>query len=101
MNTYQEKLLEAKGLLGGFTAIGKICGVSYKAVSKWAIAGKPPRTEYSGETNYAELISAATGGQISKDDLLPRPKHLVEKLITDLRTHEQRVDDCRAHTETD
>lgn len=71
MNTYSEKLLEAKGILGSFAKVGKLCNVSGKAVMKWATAGRPPRTEYTGETNYAELISAATGGKISKIDLIP------------------------------
>lgn len=71
MNTYSEKLLEAKVILGSFAKVGKLCNVSGKAVMKWAIAGRPPRTEYTGETNYAELISIATCGKVSKADLIP------------------------------
>ncbi len=81
MNIYSEKLLEAKDILGSHAKIGKLCGVSGKAVMKWAIAGRPPRTEYSGETNYAELISAAVGGKVTKDDLLPvlKPAEVIPK----------------------
>lgn len=71
MKTYSENLLEAKDILGSFAKVGQLCGVSGKAVMKWSIAGRPPRTEYTGETNYAELISNAVAGVISKDDLLP------------------------------
>lgn len=71
MNKYSEKLLEAKRILGSFSLIGIVCGVSGNAVMKWVTAGKPPRTEYTGETRYAELISTAVGGKISKAELLP------------------------------
>jgi hypothetical protein len=71
MNTYSEKLLEAKDILGSYEAIGKVCGVSGNAIMKWVANGKPPRTEYTGETNYAEIISAAVGGVVIKADLIP------------------------------
>lgn len=101
MNTYTEKLIEAKNILGSFAKVGKLCNVSGKAVMKWASAGKPPRTEYSGETNYAEIISAAVHGKVSKDDLLPVIRPLTERRIADMRTHERRKGDRRANSNPD
>lgn len=45
--------------LNGFEATGRVCGVSGKAVKKWVKNGRLPRTEATGETNYAELLSKA------------------------------------------
>ncbi|WP_367154675.1 hypothetical protein [Methylomonas sp. HYX-M1] len=71
MNIYSEKLNEASRIVGGFEKLGRVCGLTGKAVKKWAIAGRPPRTEYTGETQYAELISKAVDGEISVDQLRP------------------------------
>lgn len=40
------------------------------AVNKWLRAGRLPRTEYTGETQYAVALERATGGQITAADLL-------------------------------
>jgi hypothetical protein len=50
---------DAVKLLGGYENTGRICGVSGKAVQKWAKAGRLPRTEATGETHYAELMASA------------------------------------------
>jgi len=72
MNTYSENLLKARDILGSFDAIGTACGgISGKAVMKWRDKGRPPRTEYSGETKYSELIEKATKGEVKSSDLLP------------------------------
>lgn len=44
---------------GGLGAAAKICGRSCQALNKWRLAGSLPRTEYTGETHYAELLAAA------------------------------------------
>lgn len=44
---------------GGVKSLAKVCAVSGQAVYKWIAKGRLPRTEYSGETNYAGLIAAA------------------------------------------
>jgi len=73
MNTYSQKILEAKNTLGGFARLGAVCGVSGNAIMKWLANGKPPRTEYTGETNYADEIIAAVDGriQIDRASLIP------------------------------
>jgi hypothetical protein len=55
--------------LGGCEAVGRLCGKSGKAVQKWVKAGRLPRTEATGETNYAETLSNADP-RIEKEKLL-------------------------------
>lgn len=55
---------------GGPPAAAKACGISLQAVHKWLAAGRLPRTEYTGETQYAEKIAAAAGGAFSSQELL-------------------------------
>lgn len=43
---------------GGVPVVARACGKSPRAVYKWLSAGCLPRTEYTGETRYAERISA-------------------------------------------
>jgi hypothetical protein len=56
-------------LLNGQSATGRLLGKSAKAVRKWVIAGKLPRTEATGESNYAEQMAKADP-RIDKDKLL-------------------------------
>lgn len=64
-----DALNEAVRRLGGYEATGRLCGVSGKAVMKWHKRGSLPRTEWTGETHYAETIAAATG--IAREALRP------------------------------
>jgi hypothetical protein len=52
---------------GKVPAAAKACGVSVRAVYKWIDRGMLPRTEYTGETNYAERLADAAGGSFSGD----------------------------------
>jgi hypothetical protein len=72
MNLYVENLKKVRGILGSYDAVGKACGgLSGKAVMKWRDKGRPPRTEYTGETDYAKRLAEATQGQVSERDLIP------------------------------
>lgn len=46
--------------------------VTYQAVMKWVRQGRLPRTEWTGETDYATALSAAVGGRVPRDELLAR-----------------------------
>lgn len=57
---------------GGTKTVAVACGLSYEAVRKW-LANGLPRTEFSGETEYAETIcrlAATHGHSYSASDLL-------------------------------
>ena len=43
---------------GGVPVVALACGKSPRAVYKWLAADCLPRTEYTGETHYAERIAA-------------------------------------------
>lgn len=48
--------------------------ISYQAVDKWAKSGRLPRTDWTGETRYAEILSEATGGEVPVSELRPAPQ---------------------------
>lgn len=45
--------------VGGIGIAAKVCNRSYQALNKWRQAGCLPRTDYTGETKYAELLATA------------------------------------------
>jgi hypothetical protein len=47
--------------------------VTYQAVMKWIRQGHLPRTDWTGETQYARALSAAVGGRVKVRDLLEKP----------------------------
>lgn len=69
---YSEALEAARRILGSFASIGRVCGgLSGEAVRRWHARGRPPRTEYTGETDYASSISLATSGAVKRSELRP------------------------------
>ena len=65
------------------SVVADVCGVSQRAIYKWMDNGKLPRTEYTGETNYAEKIALASNGLFSADAILTisRNKTTTKKLM--------------------
>ncbi|CAD5376737.1 conserved hypothetical protein [Pseudomonas sp. OF001] len=55
MSALKESIVRA----GGVARASFVCGVSQRAIYKWIAAGSLPRTEYTGETHYAERLAAA------------------------------------------
>ena len=45
--------------VGGIGAAAKVCDRSYQALNKWRLAACLPRTDYTGETQYAALLASA------------------------------------------
>lgn len=60
--------------LAGLQRLASACAVTYQAVRKWERVGLP-RTEWTDETDHSSKIAAATGGVVSKQELLAyRPR---------------------------
>lgn len=62
-------LRTAVDALGGPERAARVCEVSSRALYKWLLTGTLPRTEYTGETRYAEKMAAESKGAFSADDL--------------------------------
>jgi len=65
--SYLRKVIDG---LGGVKRAAEICSVSPRALYKWLDADALPRTDYTGETCYAELLAEASGGRFSAEYLL-------------------------------
>ncbi len=75
MDGYKQALDSAKEILGGYKGIGQVCGgISGEAVRRWYVRGCPPRTEYTGETDYASLIAKATRHAVKREALRPETR---------------------------
>lgn len=65
-----ENLISKAISLTSLTKLAKACGVTYQSVKRWEMKGRVPRTDWTGETDYARCIETATKGQITRDQLL-------------------------------
>lgn len=65
-----ENLISKSIAIVGLRALARFCGVSPQAIYKWENKGSLPRTEWTGETNYASRIEEATNGEVTRDQLL-------------------------------
>jgi DNA-binding transcriptional regulator YdaS (Cro superfamily) len=63
-------LARAVVTLGSVTALADLCGVRKSAAWRWIQRGHLPRTEWTGETHYAESIETACQGAVTKAELL-------------------------------
>ncbi len=57
---------------GSRDKVASITGVTYMAVKKWEKRGYFPRTDYTGETTYAQKLATASQGVFSESELLPK-----------------------------
>lgn len=53
---------------GGMEEAAKACGVSVRALYKWSSRNSLPRTEYTGETQYADAL-AGLCEEITADEI--------------------------------
>ncbi|MRT14970.1 Cro/Cl family transcriptional regulator [Enterobacteriaceae bacterium RIT711] len=51
------------------SVVANVCGLTPKAVYKWLERGTLPRTEFTGETDYAGKIAKASGGKYSAAEI--------------------------------
>lgn len=56
--------------IAGLVPTAEAVGLSYQAVRKWETRGFLPRTEFTGETNYAEKLSALVDNEVTVEELL-------------------------------
>jgi hypothetical protein len=68
--THQKTALDVAFDILGPNKLARVCGIKGPSACKWRTKGRLPRTEWTGETNYASLIAAATGGRVTRDELL-------------------------------
>ena len=47
------------------SVVAEVCGLTPKAIYKWIERGSLPRTEFTGETEYADKIAKASGCKYS------------------------------------
>lgn len=70
-------------ILGGPTGVLRALqaqGIELKtpwAVNKWLRAGRLPRTDYTGETQYAKALEIAVRGQVSAETMLEHGRRSV------------------------
>lgn len=53
----------------GAAKVADLCGISVRAVYKWRTSNFLPRTEYTGETRYSEILSQALENVISAEEI--------------------------------
>ena len=68
--TMTQNLISKAISIVGIYRLGKACGIAYQSIYRWERNGRLPRTEWTGETNYAAIIEAETHGQITREQLL-------------------------------
>ena len=66
----QDNLISKTIEIVGLRALARLCDVSPGAIYKWQRKGTLPRTDWTGETDYASRIEEATKGAVTRDQLL-------------------------------
>jgi len=74
-NTFSAAMAHAAAQLGSYNAIARACGVTAVSIHRWRNAGRLPRTDYTGETCYGEIIAGAVG----EPDLVGRLRPLLAR----------------------
>lgn len=56
----------------GLSRLARGLDVTHQAVRKWEKAGRLPRTEWTGETDYSARIAEMTEHRVTRDELLAK-----------------------------
>lgn len=65
-----ENLISKAIKIVGLSKLASVCGIRYQSLQKWEAKGRLPRTDWTGETDYATRIEKATNGAVTRDQLL-------------------------------
>ena len=65
-----ENLISKAIEIVGICKLANACGVRYQSIYKWEAKGRVPRTDWTGETDYASRIEEATKGAVTRAQLL-------------------------------
>jgi len=69
-NIYRETLPIIVAIIElGPLKVARACGVGYQAVYGWRLRRSLPRTDWTGETNYAQAISDLSNGRYTIEEL--------------------------------
>jgi hypothetical protein len=68
--------------LVGLIPLSKGLNLTYQALKRWERQGRLPRTEWTGETTYAQQIEKITEGAVPASDLLAWGKRRASEEIT-------------------
>lgn len=71
MTTTTNEALELAFQTLGPTKIASLCSVKGPSAIKWRKKGRLPRTEWTGETDYASIIVEAMNGVVTRSQLVP------------------------------
>ncbi|MFA5170406.1 MAG: hypothetical protein WC426_02490 [Sulfuriferula sp.] len=66
----EKNLIQEAIEICGVNGFARELGVSGPSLLKWKKQNSLPRTEWTGETNYAAKIEQLTDGRVTRDDLL-------------------------------
>ena len=66
----KENLISKAIEIVGLCKLAQLCGVKHQSIYRWEAKGCLPRTDWTGETDYARRIEDATKGAVTRDQLL-------------------------------
>lgn len=52
------------------SVVANVCGLTPKAIYKWIDRGTLPRTDFTGETDYAARIASVSDGRFTASEIL-------------------------------